>query len=140
MKEMYNLALQVQGSLVFSWRVLIQLGQLGYFEMTKIVATEMASSLTLENAVEEMFSGSPLYALLLTDICHTPNEQSSPVNVIRRGLEIMRRSGPDGELCVSSRLRKALDEAADGSRSQNYGAFSACLNELIPRARRNSDD
>ena len=140
MKEMYNLALQVQRSFVFSWCVLMQLGQLGYFEMTRIVATDMASSLTLENAVEEMFSGSPLYALLLTDIYHTPNKQPSPADAIRRGLEIMRRSGRDGELCAPCQLREVLEEAADGSRLRDLGAFSACFNELTPEARHNWDD
>lgn len=108
--------------------------------MTKIVATEMASSLTLENAVEEMFSGSPLYALLLTDIRHTSNEQASPADAIRRGLEIMRRSGRDGQLCVSCQLRELLEEAADGSRSRDFGAFSACFNELTPGALPDWDD
>ena len=139
MKEIYNLALEVPRSFVSSRRVLTQLGQLGYFEMADIAAAEISSNITLENAFDEMFSGPPLYALLLTDICHISNEQISPADAIRRGLEIVRKPGCDDELCMSSQLREVLEEAADGSMSWDFGAFSACFDELTPKARRYRD-
>ena len=61
MKELYNLALPVFRSFVFSQWALIQFGQLWFVDLTEVVTAEILSSITLENVIEEMFSGLPLY-------------------------------------------------------------------------------
>lgn len=60
MKELFSLARKVWKSFVFSQRVLMQSEQVQCTELVDLVTTEMLSSITPGNVVEEMFYGLPL--------------------------------------------------------------------------------
>lgn len=60
MKEMLVLARKVRKPSVSSQRVLMLSEQVECTELVDLVTTEMLSSITLGNVVEEMFSGLPL--------------------------------------------------------------------------------
>jgi len=93
MKELHNLA-----------------SQLWAFELEQLVASQLKSSITLENVVEAMFSGLPL-----------------PTGAIFRGEEIIRRSGNRSKHLIHTQLRGILVDAVDGSRRCDRDAVLKCL-------------
>jgi len=97
MKELYELA-----------------SLLPFLELRRLVTTELLSSITSENAIEEMFSGFPL-----------------PTTVIVRGAEIIRDSGSLSKRHIHSQLREMLAGAADGSRLGDRDAVLGCLSVLL---------
>ena len=109
----------------------MQLKQIRYNELMDLVTTKMLSSLTPENVVEETFSGSSLCASLLIDIRHVTNNRSSPPRVISRAAEIISSPGIRTSHRVQSQLREILEEAASGSRLNDFDAFAACFDKLI---------
>lgn len=129
MKKMYSLASQVSRPSVSSRRVLKRPGQLHLTRLTSIATTAMVSSLTLENVVEEMFSGPPLYALL-RNIYHTSDNQISPDDAIDEGVAIITTSPEISRNRIYSQLRERLAEAADGSRAFDFRAFAECSRRL----------
>lgn len=90
MKEMYSIA-----------------NELKLTELARIATTAILPSLTLENVVEEMFSGSPL-----------------PADVIDRGMGLINGSPAKIRFRICSQLREKLAEAADGSKLYDFPAFA----------------
>lgn len=96
-----------------------------------LATTEMMSSITPENVVEETFYGLPPYAPPLADAHQITNNRISPPEVVARGVEIICSPGSRDNPHTQSRLREILEEAAAGSRLNDLSAFSMCFNKLL---------
>jgi len=102
-----------------------------------LVTAEMVasmSSIRLEDAVEETFSGFPLYAAPLVGILRITKDLNSPPKVINRGVEIICGPVTRRSPRVQSRLREILEEAASGSRLDGLSAFSVYFDKLLASA------
>lgn len=87
-----------------------------------LVTTKVASNLTRENVIDEMFCGPPLCVPFSVLIHYIANNGTSPANVIERGVEIIWTNRCNGR--IRSQLQKALESAASG---ENPGKLSACF-------------
>ena len=94
-----------------------------------LVATKIASNMTPENVVDEMFCGPPLCVPFPVPIHYVGDNRISPAKVINRGVEIIRANRTNGHL--RSQLQKTLESAASGESSGNFDAFSACFSGLF---------
>jgi len=93
MKEMFSLAQEVQRSFVSPRCVLMQSEQIRYNELLDLAVTEMLSSITPENVVEETFSGSSLCAPFpVTSVTFLMIRQSTHSNRPRGGAHMQPRS------------------------------------------------
>jgi hypothetical protein len=93
-----------------------------------LVATEIASHMTPDNVVDEMFCNPPPCVPFLIPIHCVADNETSPTKVIERGVRIIRANR--GNVHIRSQLQKILKEAGSGKSSGNLAAFSACFTGL----------
>jgi hypothetical protein len=94
-----------------------------------LAAIEIASHMTLENVIDEIFCDPPPYVPFPALVDYVADNRPSPAKVLNRGVEIIRENR--GNVRIRSQLQKILEGAASGESSGNFAAFSACFSGLF---------